>query len=230
MNAFFFVAWPYVAWVLAIVAGIYRYFTARYTYSSLSSEMLASRSLFWGSVSWHYGIIPILLAHLLAGVFPSAAAAAVSRPGALLGLEVVGLALAFLSILGIATLIGRRLGTRSPLRRETSGMDWVLLAVLALQVVTGAGIALFVRWGSRWYPYTAAPWFWSIVRLDPDPAKVAALPGFVQLHFVSGFLLIALFPFTRLVHLVTVPVTYLWRPYQIVSWLGRRGAGRSPMP
>ncbi|HET7754369.1 MAG TPA: respiratory nitrate reductase subunit gamma, partial [Anaeromyxobacteraceae bacterium] len=113
MNGFFFVAWPYVAWVLAIVGGIYRYFAARYTYSSLSSEMLASRSLFWGSVSWHYGIIPILLAHLLAGVFPTAAAAAVSRPAALLGLELVGLALALLSIVGIATLIGRRTGARS---------------------------------------------------------------------------------------------------------------------
>jgi nitrate reductase gamma subunit len=35
---------------------------------------------------------------------------------------------------------------------------------------------------------------------------------------LGGFLLIAVFPFTRLVHAVTVPITYLWRPYQVVIW------------
>ncbi len=230
MSGLFYVAWPYLAWTLAILGGVYRYFAARYTYSSLSSEMLASRSLYWGSVPWHYGIIPILLAHLLAGVFPGAATAVVSHPAALLVLEAVGLALAFLCTIGIATLFARRLGARSPLRRVTSGMDWVLLAALALQVLSGVAIALSVRWGSRWYPYTAAPWFWSIARLAPDPAPVVALPALVHFHFVNGFLVIALFPFTRLVHLVTVPLDYLWRPYQRVSWLGRRGAGRWPAP
>lgn len=230
MSGVLFVAWPYVACALAVLGGVYRYFASRYTYSSLSSEMLASRSLYWGSVPWHYGILPILLAHLLAGVVPGVAVQVAAVPQVMLALEVAGLALGFLCILGLATLFARRIGARSPVRRVTSGMDWVLLAALALQVVTGVAVALFVRWGSRWYPYTAAPWFWSLARLAPDPASVVALPGLVQLHFVSGFLVIALFPFTRLVHLVSVPVGYLWRPYQLVSWLGRRGAGRSPTP
>ncbi len=228
MSNLFFVAWPYLALALAILGGAYRYFTARYTYSSLSSQMLTSRSLFWGSVPWHYGIIPILLAHLFAGLFPSATARAVSHPAALFALEVVGLALAFLCLLGIVTLFARRVGARSPLRGVTSGMDWVLLIVLGLQVLTGAGIALFIRWGSRWYPVTAAPWFWSIVRLDPDPTPVVALPTPVLLHFAGGFLVIALFPLTRLVHAAAVPLSYLWRRYQLVSWHGRRDAGRSP--
>ncbi len=91
MSGVLWVAWPYVAWIAAIGGGLYRYFTLRYTYSSLSSQMLASESLFWGSVPWHYGILPILLAHLLAGVFPGAAAAIVSSPVALLVLEAIGL-------------------------------------------------------------------------------------------------------------------------------------------
>jgi nitrate reductase gamma subunit len=35
---------------------------------------------------------------------------------------------------------------------------------------------------------------------------------------LGGFMLIALFPFTRLVHMITFPITYLWRPYQVVIW------------
>lgn len=227
MNGFLLVAWPYVAWGLAIVGGLWRYSHDRYTWSSLSSQLLATRSLYWGSVPWHYGIIPILLAHLFAGLFPGATAAAASRPSVLFALELVGLALALLCLLGLVVLFARRLGARSAPRRVTSSWDWALLAVLGVQVVTGIGIALFVRWGSRWYPYTATPWFWSIVRLAPDPAPMAALPALVQLHAVNGFLVIALFPFTRLVHLVSVPLTFLWRPYQVVSWLDRRGRGRS---
>ena len=76
MKSLFFIVLPYVAFTLAILAGLYRYFTNRFSYSSLSSELLEKRLLFWGSVPWHYGIILILLAHLLAGLFPSAAAAA----------------------------------------------------------------------------------------------------------------------------------------------------------
>ena len=65
MDTFLFIALPYVALVLAIGVGIYRYVTNSYTYSSLSSQILENRKLFWGSVPWHYGITLILLAHLL---------------------------------------------------------------------------------------------------------------------------------------------------------------------
>jgi nitrate reductase gamma subunit len=47
---------------------------------------------------------------------------------------------------------------------------------------------------------------------------VVSLPAFVKLHFIVGFLLILLFPFSRLVHLVMLPLQYLWRPYQVVIW------------
>lgn len=229
--SFFFVAFPYVAWALAIVGGVYRYRTSRFTWSSLSSELLESRGLYWGSVAWHYGIVPILLAHLLAGLFPAAAAAVVAHPAALFALELAGLALGLLAVAGIVTLFLRRLGAGSLPRRATSAMDWVLLLVLTLQAVSGVAIALFERWGARWYPVTAAPWMWSIVALRPDAAPVLPLPTLVHLHFVNGFLVIALFPFTRLVHLVSVPITYLWRPYQVVSWYrARQPPPRSAAP
>lgn len=218
MNSVLFIVLPYVALTLAIVGGIYRYATDRFSYSSLSSQVLESRKLFWGSVPWHYGIVPILLAHLFAGVFPAAAAHILGGPIRLLILELIGWSLGLLTIFGIIVLIARRLPPTSLARAATSPMDWILLGVLLVQVVTGVGIALFQRWGSLWYLSTAVPWFWSIVALQPNPSTVAMLPGFTQLHMALGFFIILLFPFTRLVHIVTVPVTYLWRPYQVVIW------------
>jgi menaquinol-cytochrome c reductase iron-sulfur subunit len=97
-------------------------------------------------------------------------------------------------------------------------MDWILLLVLAFQVLSGVGIALFERWGSVWYLSTAVPWLWSLVRLNPDASTVTGLPVLIQSHLISGFVVILLFPLTRLVHVFAIPIEYLWRPYQVVVW------------
>jgi len=55
-----FAVFPYVALALAIVVSFYRYATDRFSYSSLSSQFLENRVLFWGSVPWHYGILFVL--------------------------------------------------------------------------------------------------------------------------------------------------------------------------
>jgi nitrate reductase gamma subunit len=223
MDAFWFIAFPYLALALAIGVGIYRYLTNRYTYSSLSSQFLENRKLFWGSVPWHYGITLILLAHLFAGLFPRAAGFILGGRIRLLVLELTGMALALFALFGLIILIIRRLPTNSLVRRATSYMDGIVLGFLLVQVVTGVSIAIFERWGSLWYLRTAVPWFWSLVKLHPDMSTVAALPGFVKVHFVIGFVIILLFPFTRLVHLVMFPIYYLWRPYQVVIWNRRPG-------
>ncbi len=219
MDAFLFVAFPYVAVILAVLGGVYRYHTnRRFSYSSLSSQLLENRKLFWGSISWHYGISSILLAHLFAGLFPAAAGFLLGGRIRMLVLELTGMSLGLYTLFGLLVLIVRRLHTDSPVRAVTSLMDGVLLAVLLMQVLTGVLIAIFYRWGGLWYLKTAVPWFWSLVSLHPDMSTVAALPVLVKFHMFDGFVVILLFPFTRLVHLIMFPFYYLWRPYQVVIW------------
>jgi len=217
VNTLLFAVIPYLAVAIAIVGGVARYRVDRFSYSSQSSQFLESRVLFWGSVAWHYGILLVLGAHVAALMFWDPWAALVSDPTRLYVLEVVGLALSLLAWIGLLVLLARRLAV--PLvRAVTTPMDWVLLAVLLVQVGLGLWIALTYRWGSEWYVYTAVPWLHSLFRLDPQVEYMTPLPWIVKAHAVLGFALIALFPFTRLVHVVTVPVTYLWRSYQLVVW------------
>ncbi len=218
MQTVFFVAFPYIAVILAVGVGIYRYFSSRHSYSSLSSQLLENRRLFWGSVPWQYGITLILLAHLLAWLFPGAAALLLDNPIRLAVLELTGLALGFYTVFGIVVLIARRLPANARARVVTSPMDWVMLFFLLLQVLSGVGVALFERWGSRWYLDTAVPWLWSFWRLQPDASPVVGLPALIQFHILCGFVVVLLFPFTRLVHIFAVPLEYLWRPYQVVIW------------
>lgn len=212
-----FAVFPYVAIILAVLVGIYRYSYERYTYSSLSSQFLENRVLFWGSVPWHYGIVLILLAHLLALLFPGPWGLLLGSATRLYVLELTGMALALLTIVGLVLLVVRRLANPRAFT-VTSVVDWVLEVDLLVQVILGLWVAFFYRWGSAWYLQTAVPWIFSLVKLNPQIQFVSVLPLVVKLHMLNGFLIIALFPFTRLVHLVTFPITYLWRPYQLVIW------------
>ncbi len=212
-----FVAFPYAAVVVAVVVGLYRYLKERFSYSSFSSQFLENRELFWGSVPWHYGIVIILLAHVVAFLVPRLWAGLVAAPGRLYFLEVMGLILAMTALIGLCLLIARRV-RNARIRIVTSTMDWVLLAALMAQVVLGFSVALFFRWGSQWYLDTAVPWLISLIKLQPQVQYVTPLPWLVKLHILGGFVIVALFPFTRLVHVVTLPLAYLWRPYQLVIW------------
>jgi nitrate reductase gamma subunit len=218
MDVILYVAFPYLAIILAVGVGIYRKLTNPFSYSSLSSQLLENKQLFWGSVPWHYGITLILLGHLIPWLVPGAARYVLADPIRLVILELLGLALSLFTVFGLAVLIIRRLPGASRAEAVTSWMDWVLLFFFALQVVSGIGVALFDRWGSLWFLSSVAPWLWSLVLLHPKTATVVALPAFIQFHILLGFVLIMLFPFSRLVHIFTIPLKYLRRPYQVVVW------------
>lgn len=222
-NVFLWAVFPYVAVALSLSVGLYRYLRDRFSFSSQSSQFLENRMAFWGSTMWHYGIILILIPHILGFLFPGAWAALISNQTRLYMMEITGLALALMAATGLAILIVRRL-SNARVKNVTSAMDWVLLAALGFQVVMGFWIAFFYRWGSEWYLHTSVPWLVSLVNFNPQIQYVTAMPLPVKLHMLNAFVIVALFPFTRLVHIVTLPLPYLFRPYQVVIWNRKRNA------
>ncbi len=229
MDNLLYGIFPYVACSLAGVGGVYRYFANRFSYSSLSAQFLENQVLFWGSVPWHYGIVLVLLdySHLTGALFPDFWASALRGPIALFVTEWIGTSLGFFALFGLVLLILRRL-INQKVRSATSVMDWILLAVLTAQVAAGVYIALFYRWGSLWYLDTAVPWLRSLGRLKPDYSTISPLPWIVKFHILNAFIVVLLFPFTRLVHVFTFPITYLWRPYQVVAWNRTRAYAEGP--
>src|SRR5579863_5696509 len=127
-NIILFVAFPYVAVVLAIWGGVHRYRTNRFSYSTLSSQLLENRMLFWGSVPWHYGIVVVLVAHLLGFLIPGMWEAMTASPSALYTIETVGFAFGLAALFGLCVLFVRRLRYER-IRSVTSGVDWALLIV-----------------------------------------------------------------------------------------------------
>jgi len=214
-NKLMFDVFPYVALTVAVVGTVYRWRALPFTVSSLSSQLLERRKLYWGSVAFHWGITILLLAHLAVLILPRGVERWNQVPARLHALEISGLALALWTLVGLCILIFRRL-SEPKVRAVTSRMDLVLLAVLALQVVTGLWIALGYRFGSQWAPAVFVPYVRSLLALQPRSELVAALPIVLRLHAFTFFVLLALLPFSRLVHVISLPLGYLARPWQIV--------------
>lgn len=223
MDKVLFGVMPYILLMTAIVGAIWRFKSNKYTWSSQSSQFLENKTLFFGSFPWHYGIITLLLGHILGLFIPKSFVLWNSVPLRLYILELTALALGFLALFGLLALIYRRL-TNSRVKAVTSGWDVLVLIILLIQVVTGIGNAILYRWGSNWYVATAVPWMWSILKLQPNVDFVANLPLITKTHIFNALLFIGLIPFSRLAHFVVInPYKYLVRPYQVVRWYRKGG-------
>ncbi|MEJ2353367.1 MAG: respiratory nitrate reductase subunit gamma [Anaerolineales bacterium] len=214
-NTLLFMVFPYVSIILAIAVTGYRSLYRPFTISSLSSQLLERRKLYWGSISFHWGIVIILLCHLWALLFPKGLMLWNSVPIRLYLLELTGYGLGVWALVGLLILIWRRL-SEARIRAVSTWMDYLVLALLLVSVVTGVITATGYRFGSYWFTAIFAPYLASIFTLRPQPALVASLPWVIQLHALNFFLLLVVFPFSRLVHIITYPLGYLIRPWQIV--------------
>lgn len=217
LNNFFLIGLPYIALSVFVIGTIWRYRSVKFKVSSLSSQFLEGRTLFWGSVPFHIGILVLFLGHLIGFFFPRTVIAWNSHPVRLLIIEISAFIFGLAVLIGLINLIFRRF-SNPRIKSVTSRMDIGILMLLLLQVVTGLWVAYFFRWGSSWFAAVISPYLWSVFILQPDIEAVSAFPWMVKLHIVGAYLIILLIPFTRLVHLLVPPINYLWRSYQLVYW------------
>ena len=217
LDYFFFSAFPYVAIIVFLVGTIYRIKQKGFAVTSLSAQFLEGKQGFWGTVPFHFGILMVFLGHLAAFMFPAAVLAWNSNPVRLIAHEGVGFTFAVALLVGLVALILRRL-FHPRLKVVTTRTDLFVELVLLAQVILGCWIALGYRWGSSWFAADLSPYLWSIIKLNPQPEAVVAMPIVIKAHIVGAFSILLIFPFTRLVHILVAPFHYLWRPYQVVIW------------
>ena len=225
-NVFLFIGLPYIAMVVFLIGTIQRYRNTGFKVSSLSSQFLEGRSLFWGVIPFHIGILVAFLGHMIAFLLPEGTLLWNANPVRLIALEVTGFAFGLSVLVGLLGLMIRRL-TNPRVKMVTTKMDVILEFLLLAQTGLGLYIAFAHRWGSSWFAADLSPYLWSLFKLNPEIAAVSAMPIAIKLHIIGAFLLLGLFPFTRLVHMMVAPLHYITRPYQRVIWNYNRSAVRS---
>jgi nitrate reductase gamma subunit len=214
---FLYIGLPYLAIALCVIGSIYRYRTSGFKFSSLSSQFLNSDKLFFGSMLFHWSILIVFFGHLLAFLFPGWVIGLTSDPTNVVIYEMLGFTFGLGTLIGLVWLFVRRLGNVRVLT-VTSRMDIAIELLIIVQVALGCWVAYAYRWGSSWFASDLTPYLWSILKLDPNADVVSGMPDVVAIHVIVAFVILALIPFTRLVHFLVVPLSYITRPYQQVVW------------
>jgi nitrate reductase gamma subunit len=222
-NTLLFVIFPYISLSIAIVVTIYRSIYRPFSISSLSSQLLERRWLYWGSIPFHWGVTIILAGHLVAIFIPQSIVLWNAQPLRLYLLELTGIGLGLWATFGVAILLWRRTSV-ARIRAVSTPMDYVVVLLILVSLVTGVTIASHYRWGSFWFTGIFTPYIWSILTFRPNAAALAPLPFMIKLHVFNFFLLALAFAFSRLVHIVAWPLGYLLRPWQIVIGLRKAKA------
>lgn len=223
VNFMLFGVYPYVALAVFLVGSWARYDLAQYTWKAQSSQMLSNKNMRVASNLFHIGVLFILAGHFVGLLTPHALYEhVISTQDKQLLAMVSGGFFGVLCLVGLLMLIYRRM-TDARVRASSGTADIFILWVLLAQLLLGLGtIAASTQHLDGSVMVMLANWAQSIVTLQPVAAADAIAPvGLVyKLHVGLGLTLFVLFPFTRLVHIASVPVKYLARNYQIVRQKG----------
>jgi len=208
------VVYPYLCLAVLVVGSLYRYDTDPMGWSAHSSEFLERRRLRLGSLLFHWGIVFVFLGHVAGLLVPLSVYRSLGVGDSLYHAFalVLGGASGLAALAGASLLLARRLSVPR-VRRTTTPGDFLTLALLLVTV--GLGLASTLGWNLTHGPYeyrsTVAPWLRGILTLSPNPALMEGVPLVLKLHILAAFLLFALSPFTRLVHIWSLPLAYLRR-------------------
>lgn len=214
---------PYVALTVLIVGCIARYERDPFTWKSSSSQLLRSKQLWWGSVLFHVGIITVFGGHLIGLFTPVWILDAIGIPYALKQwmAVILGGTAGVAALIGASILIHRRV-TDPRIWQTTSFADIGILVLIWLQLFIGIGtIFLTLQHMDGAEMVRFMTWSQSVVLLNLNAwAMVVDVHWLYKAHIFLGLLITILFPFTRLVHMVSgfaAPFRFLLRPgYQIV--------------
>jgi nitrate reductase gamma subunit len=226
VNTILFGIYPYIALTVLVLGSIVRYDREPYTWRSGSSQLLRRRQLIWGSVLFHVGVLVIFAGHLFGLLTPLwiIEALGISHEAKQILAVAVGGVAGVAGIIGASMLAHRRLfdhrvrATSRPTDTLIILLLWVQLLLglstipVSLQHIDGQEMVKFMMWAQ------------GIFSFDLDASRyIADASPIFKLHITLGLTILFLFPFTRLVHMLSAPVRYLWRPgYQIV----RQGRSR----
>ncbi len=227
MSTFLWVVFPYLAIGAFVVGLIWRYRYDQFGWTTRSSQIYENRLLRIGSPLFHFGLLFAFLGHLMGLVIPMSWTNALGIPQSAYHLVAVlgGIVSGLMIVAGFAILVFRR-RTTSTVFQATTVNDKVMYLLLGLVIFFGMfnTISTALEAGEHGYNYRegVSPWFRSIFLLRPNPDLIATAPFQFQAHAFLAFLLLLIWPFTRLVHVFSAPLDYLTRPYLVYRSSGAR--------
>ncbi len=220
LENFLFGVYPYIAGVVFILGSWIRFDREQYTWKADSSQLLGNKGMVLASNLFHIGVLGIFFGHAAGMLLPHSWWQLVATDVQHQYIAIyAGMVFGGLAAIGAALLFYRRMTNdrvKSVSRFRDNFVIFWLLATALLGLNTISGSMHHAADGDVTIMLTLAEYVKSIATLSVDPSLLAGVPHTYKLHMLFGMTLFLVFPFTRLVHVWSVPLTYLMRPYQIV--------------
>ncbi|HBI8771130.1 TPA: respiratory nitrate reductase subunit gamma [Staphylococcus aureus] len=218
LNQFLWVIFPYLCLVVFVAGHIARYRYDKFSWTAKSSELIERKRLMWGSLLFHLGIIPVFFGHVVGLLIPKSwmDAVGVSEHLYHIGAVYIGSIFGIITLIGMFLLTARRVTTKS-IRRLSSASDIFVNFLLLLIVFMGcyATLVTNIQHPDFNYRTSLSIWFRQLFMLKPDASLMSGVPIAFKMHILLGFTIMACWPFTRLVHVWSIPLTYINRRYII---------------
>lgn len=225
LNHLVFGLYPYIAIMVMVLGSILRYDRDQYSWKAGSSQLLRGRGMRIGSNLFHVGIILLFFTHLVGLLTPeSVYHIFVTTEAKQLMAMVGGAILGGICFIGLTMLLWRRM-TDPRIRATSRFSDILLLWVLYIQLILGLiSIYYSAQHMDGSSMVALGNWAQHIVTFRSGASDfIVNEPWVFKAHLFLGMTIFLIFPFTRLVHMLSVPVKYIFRSgYQIVR---RRGRG-----
>ncbi|MGH9043297.1 MAG: respiratory nitrate reductase subunit gamma [Acidimicrobiales bacterium] len=217
-NLFWWVILPYLALATFVIGHIWRYRYDQFGWTSRSTELQEKRLLKWGGPLFHYGTFAAIFGHILGILVPESFTHSIGIPEDVYRQfsAWAGTVAAILIMIGVAFLAGRRLLV-ARVRATTSAVDWVALILLAIVIGLGIAETLGVGLLGSHYDYrqSVSLWFRGLFVGNPDVNAIVKAPWLFQVHAIAAWAVLAVWPFSRLVHAWSAPIWYMWRPFVV---------------
>ncbi|MBS1905101.1 MAG: respiratory nitrate reductase subunit gamma [Actinobacteria bacterium] len=231
MSVLLWVVLPYVCFAVFVLGHIWRYRYDKFGWTTRSSQTYENRLLRWGSPMFHLGILMVIAGHAVGLLIPREWLYAIGITEEMyhVGATVLGTFAAILTLAGLTILIYRRRSVAAVFL-ATTVMDKIMYVFLGATLLLGTASTVVYQVFGGGFPYreTISPWIRQLIILQPQPALMADVPLLFQLHVLCASLLFALWPFTRLVHVFSAPVGYLFRPYIVYRSRDEQRGTRAP--
>ncbi len=202
-----YAALPYVSLTLFVGGLTYRWLRHRFEWAAMSTQLFETRALGHASILLHYSILVLLAVHIVGALSPAL------DPAALRPVYAAGAVAGVLALYGCLVALIRRLVV-AEVRAVSRAEDYVVLVLLAAVLTLGLYQYVVVGVGGLYPVYSR--WLVGLLTGDINLEALSFVPWWVKLHTALALLLIAYWPFTKLAGMISYPITYVARRYQII--------------
>lgn len=216
-NNFLFTYLPHIAFAVFWFGLVSRLVFANKGIQAKSTQFISDKIVFWGSNFFHIGIIAVFLGHFTLLIPEDLYHLLMSTETKRIVALVAGSFFGMMTFVGMALLLYRR-SKIERLKVQSNFADYAILALLIIEATFGL-TAIYITANSSLQDYAAlAIWAQNIVSFQPDAGAVLAGHSIMyKIHIVIGLIIIMIFPYTKLMHMLVFPLAYLYRKgFQLV--------------